>query len=225
MFAYLEPTAPIAADALLVDDPKLAMDLAVRVCESPRMSNLAHGLWGYHGVTGAGAELTVQSLGIGGPSAALVVSELAELGLKRAVRLGSCVAIDPSIRMGTVIVPTEIRARDGVGTSISSSGVVSPDRGLADSVRGFAAAGVQSVCSVDIPDPANGVDGSGAYDLSSAATLASASRAGVACCVALIVAATANGDAMERETLSERLVALGESVTPAVAAEAQSAEP
>ena len=29
MRTYLDPTAPIAPDALLVDDPKTAMDLAV----------------------------------------------------------------------------------------------------------------------------------------------------------------------------------------------------
>ena len=51
MRTYLDPTAPIAPDALLVDDPKTAMDLAVAITESPRMSNLAHGLWGYHGTT------------------------------------------------------------------------------------------------------------------------------------------------------------------------------
>ncbi len=48
----------------------LAQELTVQ----PKMSNHARGLWGYWGVREDGAELTVQSTGTGGPSAALVLA-------------------------------------------------------------------------------------------------------------------------------------------------------
>ena len=46
------------------------------------MSNHARGLWGYSGRTPAGAELTIQATGMGGPSAAVVLADLAELGVR-----------------------------------------------------------------------------------------------------------------------------------------------
>ena len=72
MPARLRPTAPFAADAVLVGDPGRALLLAQELLEQPKMSNHARGLWGYSGRTPAGHELSVQSTGMGGPSAALV---------------------------------------------------------------------------------------------------------------------------------------------------------
>ena len=96
----LRPTAPIAADAVLVGDPGRALMLAQALLEEPKMSNHARGLWGYSGRTPAGRELTIQATGMGGPSAALVLADLAELGVRRAVRVGTCVAIDPEPARG-----------------------------------------------------------------------------------------------------------------------------
>ena len=136
MHPYLHPTAPIAPRAILTDDPKAAMELASALCDSPRMSNLAHGLWGYGGTTPGGLELTVQSLGIGGPSASAVVFELAGLGVRIAVRVGPCLAIDPSLELGAVVVPAEILPRDGVATALSNeAATVAPNRMLGDELR------------------------------------------------------------------------------------------
>ena len=82
MPAHLRPTAPIAADAVLVGDPGRALLLAQELLEEPKMSNHARGLWGYSGQTPAGDALTIQATGIGGPSAALVLGDLAELGVR-----------------------------------------------------------------------------------------------------------------------------------------------
>ena len=43
----LRSTAPVAADALLPGDPGHALTLAQALLDEPRMSNHAHGLWGY----------------------------------------------------------------------------------------------------------------------------------------------------------------------------------
>src|SRR5262249_15871765 len=85
----LPPPAPIAADAILVGDPVLALLLAQELLEQPKMSNHARGLWGYGGSTLEGRELTIQATGMGGPSAAVVLADLAKLGVRRAVRIGS----------------------------------------------------------------------------------------------------------------------------------------
>jgi uridine phosphorylase len=93
MPARLKPTAPLAADAILVGDPGRALMLAQELLEQPKMSNHARGLWGYTGRTEAGKELTIQATGMGGPSASVVLADLRELGLRRAVRIGTCASL------------------------------------------------------------------------------------------------------------------------------------
>ena len=39
----------------------------------------------------------MQSTGMGGPSAALVLADLAELGVRRAIRIGTCTALAPDL--------------------------------------------------------------------------------------------------------------------------------
>ena len=106
MPARLRPTAPIAADAILVGDPGRALILAQELLEQPKMSNHARGLWGYLGVTPAGDEMTIQATGMGGPSAAVVLADLAELGMKRAIRIGTCASLG-DLGIGELVVVTE----------------------------------------------------------------------------------------------------------------------
>jgi uridine phosphorylase len=115
MPARLRPTAPIAADAVLVGDPGRALMLAQTLLEQPKMSNHARGLWGYTGTTAAGRELSIQSTGMGGPSAALVLADLAELGVRRAIRVGSCTGLSPRVTGGQLLVVAEAHAWSGGG--------------------------------------------------------------------------------------------------------------
>ena len=48
------------------------------------MFNHNRGLWGYTGAAADGEPLTIQSTGMGGPSAAIVIEELCELGPRAA---------------------------------------------------------------------------------------------------------------------------------------------
>lgn len=132
MPSRLRPTAPIAADAVLVGDPGRALLLAQELLEQPKMSNHARGLWAYFGTTPAGGELTIQATGMGGPSAALVLGDLAELGVRRAVRVGTCVGVEPDSSLGELLI---VREAVAVGGSAASLGVelgasVEPDPGL-----------------------------------------------------------------------------------------------
>ncbi|MEA2289754.1 MAG: uridine phosphorylase, partial [Solirubrobacteraceae bacterium] len=87
---HLRPTAALADRALLTGDPGRALALAQALFdETPKMFNHNRGLWGYTGTAIDGGPLTVQSTGMGGPSAAIVLEELCDLGLRRAVRVGT----------------------------------------------------------------------------------------------------------------------------------------
>jgi uridine phosphorylase len=115
MPARLRPTAPIAADAILVGDPGRALMLAQELLEQPKMSNHARGLWGYSGITSGGHELTIQATGMGGPSASVVLADLAELGVKRAIRIGTCASLG-DLGLGELLIVTEARRPDGKRT-------------------------------------------------------------------------------------------------------------
>lgn len=110
---------------ILVSDPVRAMALAQALTEQPVMANHAHGLWGYHGTTPGGAELNVQAGGIGGPSAVAVLADLAELGVRRVVRVGACVALDPRVTLGEPVVAREEagshRAGSRAGAGLAAS--------------------------------------------------------------------------------------------------------
>jgi purine-nucleoside phosphorylase len=106
MPACLRPTAPIAERAILVGDPGRALMLAQELLEQPKMSNHARGLWGYTGTAADGRELTIQSTGMGGPSASVVFADLAELGVRRAIRIGTCASLG-DLELGDLLVVTE----------------------------------------------------------------------------------------------------------------------
>ncbi|HEY6731695.1 MAG TPA: hypothetical protein VI039_11810 [Solirubrobacterales bacterium] len=112
MPSRLRPTAPIAAAAILVGDPGRALMLAQALLQKPKMSNHARGLWGYTGVTHDGKELTIQSTGMGGPSASVVVADLAELGVQRAIRLGTCTSLGAP-QLGDLVIVKEAHSSRG----------------------------------------------------------------------------------------------------------------
>jgi uridine phosphorylase len=94
------------------------------------MSNHARGLWGYTGETPAGRPLSIQATGMGGPSAAIVLHELAELGVRRAIRVGTCAALDSELRHGELLVAGEALAEDGASRALGSGEVAEPDPDL-----------------------------------------------------------------------------------------------
>jgi len=58
----------------------------------------------------------VTSTGIGGPSASIAIDELAQLGIRTFLRVGTTGAIQPDVEVGTVIVTTGAVRLDGAST-------------------------------------------------------------------------------------------------------------
>jgi DeoD family purine-nucleoside phosphorylase len=140
---HVHPTAQLAPRALLPGDPGRALALAQVLLDEPRMFNHNRGLWGYTGPAKAdGAPLTIQSTGMGGPSAAIVVHELIELGLQTAVRVGTCGALVAELRLGDLVVACEAIALDGTSRALGAGGRPAADPGLTAALA--AAAGVRS---------------------------------------------------------------------------------
>jgi uridine phosphorylase len=200
MPSRLRPTSSVAAEAILVGDPGRALMLAQELLEQPKMCNHARGLWGYSGRTAAGRELTVQSTGMGGPSAAVVLDDLAELGVGRAIRVGTCTALDPALSPGRLLAIAEAHAWSGGG----AGGPVLPDlelaaslrRQLGDEAREATVASLDTLHGGGAPAP---VDAGDAADMQTAALFARARSCGVALAAVLIVAEGVDGDALDEE--------------------------
>lgn len=150
MALHLRPTAELAFDALLPGDPGRALLLAQVLLEQPKMSNHHRGLWGYTGETAEGMALTIQSTGMGAPSAAIVVQELAELGVRRAIRVGTCGAIDPSLQLGDLLRVEAALPEDGVSAALGVDAVLKPDGALRDALAATVGGSPVTVATTDL---------------------------------------------------------------------------
>lgn len=139
MGVHIHPTAPLARRALLPGDPGRALALAQLVLSEPRMFNHNRGLWGYTGTAADGEPMTIQSTGMGGPSAAIVLEELCDLGLEVAIRVGTCGALDSDLRLGELVIADAALASDGTSRALGADGVVVADAGLVAALQAEAA--------------------------------------------------------------------------------------
>jgi uridine phosphorylase len=148
------------------------------------MLNHARGLWGYSGRAADGALLTIQSTGYGGPSLAAVVSDLAALGARRLVRIGTARA--PGLGAGSLVVAEAALARDGTSGALGGDGLLPADPALLAGLRAAAAdAAVGVVASVDLLELE--APGALAVDLSTAPLFAVAAHLGLAAASVLLV--------------------------------------
>jgi len=92
-----------APAVLLPGDPLRAERIAREFMDDARQVNGERGMLGYTG-THQGKPVSVQSTGMGCPSAAIVVEELIQLGVKRLIRVGTCGGLSRSLQMGDVVV-------------------------------------------------------------------------------------------------------------------------
>jgi uridine phosphorylase len=200
MPSRLRPTSSVAAEAILVGDPGRALLLAQELLEQPKMCNHARGLWGYSGRTPAGTQLTVQSTGMGGPSAAVVLGDLAELGVRRAVRVGTCAAVDLALMPGELVTVSEAHAWGGGGAGEA----ILPDpelskalrRRLGEEARAATVASLDTLHGGGAPAPVAAGD---VADMQTAALFGRGAALGLALAAVLIVVESASGEALGEE--------------------------
>lgn len=101
-----------APNVLCPGDPRRARYIADTFFDPGyRTVNEERGMLGFTG-TFEGHDISVQSTGMGGPSAGIVFEELAMLGVKRIVRVGTCGGLQPQLQMGDTIVAVAATADD-----------------------------------------------------------------------------------------------------------------
>ncbi|MGA2319598.1 MAG: purine-nucleoside phosphorylase [Solirubrobacteraceae bacterium] len=196
---HLRPTAPLSERVLLPGDPGRALALAQALLVEPRMFNHHRGLWGYTGAAPDGEPLTIQSTGMGGPSAAIVLSELIALGTRRAIRVGTCGGLHRELALGDLVIAREAICADGTSRALGSGERVSADPSLTEKLlRGAPAAHAGTVVSVDLfyetPERRRAHDAL-AVEMEAAAlfSLGSAAEVQIACILAVSDTFDANG--------------------------------
>jgi DeoD family purine-nucleoside phosphorylase len=215
---HLRPHEAVAERVLVPGDPGRALRLAQLLLERPKMLNHNRGLWGYSGVATDGGPLTIQSTGMGGPSAAIVLEELIELGARRIVRVGTCGALTGRLALGELIVADRVLAEDGTSRALGAEGTLRPDEGLRAALEA-AAPGARSglVVSSDLfydPDPERAPAwaraGALAVEMEAATLLAVAGRRRVAAAIVLAVSdVVADGTRIGHEELERAEAELG----------------
>ena len=215
---HLSPAADLAERVLLPGDPQRALRMAQDLLDAPRMFNTRRGLWGYTGTTPAGVAVTIQSTGMGGPSAAIVVEELVDLGARLLIRTGTCGALAEGLELGELVAVAEVIAADGASRALGAGERVAPDPALGEALAGTGVRSVTAVSSDLFYDPRGLEDewrraGAGVVEMEAATVLTAAERRGAAAgCLLLVTDVLDGGERrrLDQERLEARELALGE---------------
>jgi uridine phosphorylase len=227
---HLRPTAELAERVLLPGDPGRALALAQWLLQKPLMFNHHRGLWGYTGRAADGELLTIQSTGMGGPSAAIVLHELVALGARRAIRVGTCGALNGDLALGELLVAREALAADGTSRALGAGERVTADAELtatltrAESER--RAHPPATVVSTDLfyephppREPAWREAGAVAVEMEAATLFAVGARLGVPVACVLVVSdllAEPDRSRIDDDTLESAAEAMGRLATAAL---------
>jgi DeoD family purine-nucleoside phosphorylase len=101
-----------APNVLCPGDPRRATYIANTFFEPDfRLVNEERGMLGYTG-TFEGKPISVQTTGMGCPSAGIVFEELVQLGARRLIRVGTCGGLQDHVEMGDTVVAISATADD-----------------------------------------------------------------------------------------------------------------
>ena len=183
------------------------------------MFNHHRGLWGYSGRARDGELLTIQSTGMGGPSAAIVVEELIALGARLLVRIGTCGALLDDIELGSLL-PVELSlAADGASRALGADGGVPADPAVVAALAGATGTDPVTAVSTDLfYDGRDGLQdswvaaGARVVEMEAAAVMQTAARRGARAGCLLAVSDRISSERVRAsfEEVEEMGVALGE---------------
>lgn len=117
--AHLEAVPGDIADRVLMPgDPRRAEHIAARFLTDVTCYNRVRNMSGFTGCY-RGQRVSVQGTGMGMPSIALYATELFRFyGVRGAVRVGTCGAIDPTLGLRDIVVGTAAHTDSSMATSI-----------------------------------------------------------------------------------------------------------
>jgi DeoD family purine-nucleoside phosphorylase len=119
-----------AEAVLLPGDPLRAKYIADTYLDDVKQTNSERGMLGFRG-SWEGKDVSVQSTGMGCPSAAIVIEELIMLGCTKLLRVGTCGGLQPHHKLGDMIIALTAVPQDGtVQTYVKEPHCPTADWGL-----------------------------------------------------------------------------------------------
>ena len=100
--------------AFLPGDPGRVPRIAERFQDARELGSYRE--YAAYGGRVGGVKVLAMSTGIGGPAAAIAIEELARLGVEVMIRVGTCGAIAPGIKVGSVIIADSAVRMDGTSS-------------------------------------------------------------------------------------------------------------
>ena len=143
----------IAPIVFLPGDPDRARWIAENVLTDAVCTTEYRRMYGYTG-TFEGTPVSVQTTGMGGPSAAIVCEELISLGAQFLIRIGTSGAMDPSMNPGDLLIVHAACMADGTSKEYIRSYMADTQLELgfpATSDFAFVSAAANAAKSLDIP--------------------------------------------------------------------------
>jgi len=107
-----------AESVLLPGDPRRAQYIAENFLEDAKLVTEERGLLGYTGAYD-GNLVSVQTTGMGCPSAAIITEELIQLGVRNLLRVGTCGGYHPEMELGDLVIATAATPQDGTVSSLT----------------------------------------------------------------------------------------------------------
>jgi uridine phosphorylase len=104
---------------LLCGDPQRTATIATTRLAGARLLSDHRGLTSYVAVLPAGQRVLCCTSGMGAPSMSIVVNELAQLGVRTIIRIGTCGSIQPGVPAGSVVVSSAALCRQGAALDIA----------------------------------------------------------------------------------------------------------
>lgn len=107
-----------ADNVLLPGDPRRATYIAENFFDDAKLITEERGMLGYTG-TYKGEPVSVQTTGMGCPSASIVTEELIQLGVKNFLRVGTCGGYGDGMQLGDLVIATAATAQDGTVSTLT----------------------------------------------------------------------------------------------------------
>ena len=105
--------------ALISGDPERSARIAHQHLELEKPLSTVRGLNSYLGLTPGGRRIVSATSGMGAPSLSIVVNELAQMGIRHLIRIGTCGSIQPHVPSGSVVISRAALCRQGAAADLA----------------------------------------------------------------------------------------------------------
>ena len=107
---------------LLSGDPDRTSYIARHKLRNARLLSERRGLHSYCAELPDGREVLCCTSGMGGPSTSIVLNELAQVGVRSIIRIGTTGSIQPHVQVGSVVISSASLTRHGAALDVAPPG-------------------------------------------------------------------------------------------------------